>query len=314
MVSPEALLRLRLWIFRLLLGALAVWGSSLIAEMLRPEDENILLPLGSLALLFMIASICALNCIAATRRRERIWPALVGLTMIVVAVVGVLVSTWANLGPGPVFRASIGLSIWALAWTLALSVFSERLPRRWIFLQRLTALAILALALTLSFADWEDSDRGYGSVSISILISGLAVMSVFGLLSVMTLAHFFRSGVRSLVPMTHVASMRRAMDFYGQLGFQCENSFTAPAETEPVWAWMETPGGAQLMLACASEPVIAAQQAVLFYVYCEDLPTKHAELLAKGIAAGPIETPFYAPRGQFRVTDPDGYALMLTHT
>jgi hypothetical protein len=24
--------------------------------------------------------------------------------------------------------------------------------------------------------------------------------------------------------------------------------------------------------------------------------------------------PFYAPRGEFRLTDPDGYTLMITHT
>ena len=53
---------------------------------------------------------------------------------------------------------------------------------------------------------------------------------------------------------------------------------------------------------------------MLFYLYCDDLPAKHADLLARGIAAGPVERPFYAPRGEFRVTDPDGYALMLTHT
>jgi hypothetical protein len=26
-----------------------------------------------------------------------------------------------------------------------------------------------------------------------------------------------------------------------------------------------------------------------------------------------ITTPFYAPRGEFRLVDPDGYCLMITH-
>ncbi|HJW95145.1 MAG TPA: hypothetical protein VJ901_16130, partial [Thermoanaerobaculia bacterium] len=75
------------------------------------------------------------------------------------------------------------------------------------------------------------------------------------------------------------------------------------------WAWLHS-GPAQLMIAKASEPVVASQQAVLFYVYVDDVAAKHAEL-------GSTETiayPFYAPRGEFRVPDPDGYVLMITHT
>jgi len=41
----------------------------------------------------------------------------------------------------------------------------------------------------------------------------------------------------------------------------------------------------------------------------------HSRLTAQGqIDAGPIARPFYAPEGEFRVTDPDGYVLMVTHT
>jgi hypothetical protein len=68
------------------------------------------------------------------------------------------------------------------------------------------------------------------------------------------------------------------------------------------------------MVARASEPVIASQQAVLFYVYRDDVAGKRAELQKAGIAAGTIAFPFYAPRGEFRVEDPDGYVLMVTHT
>jgi len=37
-------------------------------------------------------------------------------------------------------------------------------------------------------------------------------------------------------------------------------------------------------------------------------------LVECGVNAGPIQYPFYAPGGEFRVTDPDGYVLMVTHT
>jgi hypothetical protein len=48
--------------------------------------------------------------------------------------------------------------------------------------------------------------------------------------------------------------------------------------------------------------------------YCEDVAAFRDKLLESGLEAGPITRPFYAPRGEFRVTDPDGYALMVTHT
>jgi hypothetical protein len=37
-------------------------------------------------------------------------------------------------------------------------------------------------------------------------------------------------------------------------------------------------------------------------------------LIAEGIEAGTIQYPFYAPRGEFRIQDPDGYVIMITHT
>jgi hypothetical protein len=45
----------------------------------------------------------------------------------------------------------------------------------------------------------------------------------------------------------------------------------------------------------------------------EDVVAFRSMLLETGVEAGPISYPFYAPRGEFRVTDPDGYCLMITH-
>ena len=36
--------------------------------------------------------------------------------------------------------------------------------------------------------------------------------------------------------------------------------------------------------------------------------------LADGLEPGPIASAFYAPRGEFRLTDPDGWVVMVTHT
>jgi hypothetical protein len=120
--------------------------------------------------------------------------------------------------------------------------------------------------------------------------------------------------VRSLVPMAFVASVSRSIEFYEKLGFEIGNTHAPEGETEPVWAWLKTPGGAQMMVAKASEPVDPKEQAVLFYVYCNDVLRYREDLLAAGVEAGDVSYPFYAPRGEFRVTDPDGYALMITHT
>jgi len=310
MPSPESLVRLRPWIFRLLVAALLGAGVLGVVAHSLPSTEGIT-GRAIVTLVFLgIGSICALNCISYTRRRERTGPALIGLVLIGAAVAGALAEIWLDpavswLDP---FVKSCGIS--ALLWTFILAVYSERLPVRWQIVQHVAASCITGLGLVSVIAAFTDDSQDV----LDEVFGKLLLASLVSLLVVIALAHHYRSGVRALVPMAHVASVLRAMDFYKQLGFQCENSFSPPQAPEPTWAWMETPGGAQLMLVCAEEPVASAQQGVLFYVYCDDLPAKHSELAAKGLAVGPIEKPFYAPRGEFRLTDPDGYALMLTHT
>jgi hypothetical protein len=113
--------------------------------------------------------------------------------------------------------------------------------------------------------------------------------------------------------MAQVKSVPASIAFYRRLGFEVENSFTMQEEKEPSWASLSS-DRARLMLARADEPVIASQQAVLFYTYCDDVPALREHLIAEGISAGAIAYPFYAPRGEFRIQDPDGYVLMVTHT
>jgi len=116
--------------------------------------------------------------------------------------------------------------------------------------------------------------------------------------------------VRSLVPMAHVQSVAESIAFYQTLGFEVRNTFVPESRADPTWAWIQT-DEAQLMLALASEPVVADQQAVLFYLYCDDVPATRSQLQEDGVPVGAIEYPFYAPRGEFRVHDPDGYVLMF---
>jgi catechol 2,3-dioxygenase-like lactoylglutathione lyase family enzyme len=113
--------------------------------------------------------------------------------------------------------------------------------------------------------------------------------------------------------MIFVADVERSIDFYKHLGFELGNTFAADGATKPTWAWLRS-GNAPLMLAAASEPIVADQQRILFYIYTDDVPTAHAAVREKGLNPGEITTPFYAPRGEFQLVDPDGYVLMITHT
>jgi predicted enzyme related to lactoylglutathione lyase len=113
--------------------------------------------------------------------------------------------------------------------------------------------------------------------------------------------------------MVSVADVERSIEFYGKLGFEVGNTFREEGGTKPMWAWVYS-DGAQLMLAAAEEAVVADQQRVLFYIYTDDVAAARASVAEAGLDPGPISTPFYAPRGEFQLVDPDGYVVMVTHT
>jgi len=117
----------------------------------------------------------------------------------------------------------------------------------------------------------------------------------------------------SLVTMVFVASVQRSIEFYRKLGFEVLNSFMPSGQPEPTWVSLSS-GGAHLMLTRASHPVDASQQAVIFCLYCEDVPSFRKALQEAGLQVGEIEYPRYKPRGQFRLSDPDGYDVSVTHT
>ncbi|MEP6471817.1 MAG: VOC family protein, partial [Acidobacteriota bacterium] len=104
-----------------------------------------------------------------------------------------------------------------------------------------------------------------------------------------------------------------SISFYRTLGFEVRNTFVPAGESDPAWAYLES-DRAHLMIARADGLFDAGQQAVLFYLYCDDVAATRAELERAGVGVGAISYPFYAPRGEFRVHDPDGYVLMIMHT
>ncbi len=132
--------------------------------------------------------------------------------------------------------------------------------------------------------------------------------------------------ITALVPFAHVADVELSVLFYALLGFAPQSRHSSPAG-RTVWAEV-TSGEASLMLAQASGPVDAAQQAVLFYMYSEDVAGLRARLISGGVHDGGTFTgqqgpnngrsvafsvgfPFYMPAGELRVHDPDGYVLLI---
>jgi catechol 2,3-dioxygenase-like lactoylglutathione lyase family enzyme len=119
--------------------------------------------------------------------------------------------------------------------------------------------------------------------------------------------------VRSVVAMLFVQSVPASIEFYGKLGFEVGNTFTPDGAPQPAWAYLQSDTG-QLMVSAASHPVNAAEQAICLWLYVDDVAAKHAELAAAGIKVSGITFPFYNPRGEFRLKDPDGYDLFIAHT
>jgi catechol 2,3-dioxygenase-like lactoylglutathione lyase family enzyme len=115
---------------------------------------------------------------------------------------------------------------------------------------------------------------------------------------------------KALVAFVHVADVERSIAFYRDLGFRVDNTVIPPGTHKPIWAWL-TSAEANLMVGSASGPIQSSEQAVLFYLYFEDIQSTRKTLMSLGHSVGAIQHPFYMPAGECRLEDPDGYVLML---
>ncbi len=116
------------------------------------------------------------------------------------------------------------------------------------------------------------------------------------------------STVDALVPFVHVADVERSVAFYRHLGFAPVDTYEPGGEL--VWAFLQVER-AQLMLERAGAPIDHREQAVLFYLYAQDLAGLRDRLVARGLAPGEIVDGSPGPRREMRVADPDGYVLMI---
>ncbi len=114
------------------------------------------------------------------------------------------------------------------------------------------------------------------------------------------------------VAMAFVSDVQRSLDFYKQLGFVVGKTHSDDGAMR--WALLKTEDGrAQLMLARSGRPMNPGAQDVLFYLYAQNVEQYRSELAAKGLSVGEMRYPFYSPRGEFRLDDPDGWCLMIAH-
>jgi hypothetical protein len=115
--------------------------------------------------------------------------------------------------------------------------------------------------------------------------------------------------VTGLIPMAHAADVQRSVDFYRLLGMEVSGSLRNPTGYLQ-WVHLSC-DQADLMFARASGPVIADQQAVLFYLYSPDLVALRDHLVASCVNVSPLTYPEYMPKGEIRIEDPDGYVLLI---
>jgi catechol 2,3-dioxygenase-like lactoylglutathione lyase family enzyme len=115
--------------------------------------------------------------------------------------------------------------------------------------------------------------------------------------------------------MIRVADVERSAKFYQLLGFEIGNY--VPREAPPMhWAWLYQPQapdwktGANLMLV-HSEEKPQHELPVVLYLYAGDLVALRQQLIEGGLTVGAITDPWYLPKGEFELHDPDGYTVMV---
>jgi hypothetical protein len=117
--------------------------------------------------------------------------------------------------------------------------------------------------------------------------------------------------VSDLIPFVHVSDLPRSIAFYELLGFDVGDTYEVDGELR--WAALQH-AHARLMLELASTPIDPHQQAVLFYLYAEDLDGLRDHLIAHGLRVGPIRDGSPGPEREIRISDPDGYCLMIAES
>jgi hypothetical protein len=134
------------------------------------------------------------------------------------------------------------------------------------------------------------------------------------------------ASIRNLIPFAHVADVDASLAFYALLGFVCD-SVLRDEHGRAFWASAKSER-AEIMFARADGPIAPEQQAVLFYMYSQDVAALRAHLISQGLHDGgpfrgqqgpnngrrvvfAVSRPDYMKAGEVRVADPDGYCILV---
>jgi catechol 2,3-dioxygenase-like lactoylglutathione lyase family enzyme len=114
--------------------------------------------------------------------------------------------------------------------------------------------------------------------------------------------------VNRLIPFVHVEDVERSIAFYHHLGFIVASVYKYKGQ--PVWAELCSEA-AELMVSTDGDSIDPAGQGVLFYLYSSNLAALREQMVAEGIDVGEISDGTPGPQEEMRLTDPDGYVLMV---
>ena len=117
--------------------------------------------------------------------------------------------------------------------------------------------------------------------------------------------------MKSVVALLHVADVQRSIEFYEKLGFEVGSEPVTNEKGLKTFAWLHRGQAAQVMVALTGRPLNPGAQDVLFYLYVHDLNVYREAVVARGIEVGEMKYPFWSPKGEFCVNDPDGWTWMV---
>jgi predicted lactoylglutathione lyase len=118
-------------------------------------------------------------------------------------------------------------------------------------------------------------------------------------------------GLKAVVALLHVADVQRSIGFYQKLGFDLGNEPLKNDQGVKTFAWMHHGKAAQIMLTHTGRPLNLGAQEVMFYLYVADMPAYREQVIDRGVEIGELTYPFWSPKGEFRIDDPDGWTWMV---
>jgi len=116
---------------------------------------------------------------------------------------------------------------------------------------------------------------------------------------------------KAVVALLHVADVQGSIRFYEKLGFELGNEPLQNDQGVKTFAWMHHGSAAQIMLTLTGRPLNPGAQDILFYLYVIDMPAYRDQIIARGVSVGELKYPFWSPKGEFRVDDPDGWTWFV---